>query len=98
VIAVAAGCAQPVRPTLLAADLYAQVSALRATGRVVVDGDPRPIEVRTTQYLVTPDGARVFPVAAAIANCKGGEPDEDIGCTLVLLRAHRFTVRDTPPR
>ena len=97
-IAVTAGCMHAAPPTISGADLYAQVQALRAQGRVTVAASPDPLVVRTDQVLVSADGvSQAFEVSQIIERCRGGNPELDVDCTLALLRGQRFRVANTMP-
>jgi hypothetical protein len=97
-VTLAAGCAHRPVPTVAGADLYAQVQALQARGRVTVPASPAPMEVRDDQVLVSADGgSQAFEVRAIIDRCHGGDPERDVECTLALLRGQRFRVEDVMP-
>lgn len=36
-------------------------------------------------------------ISQVIEGCRGGDPEADVDCTLVLLRDRRFRIHDTPP-
>ena len=87
----ATACSHAARPTVTGAALYAQLPALQATGRATVGA----VAVRKEQVLTT--GSQVFLVAQVIENCRGGDPAQDVDCTLALLLEQRFTVHDHAP-
>jgi hypothetical protein len=98
VMAVAA-CARPARPTIIGADLYAQVQRLQAAGEVELPAAPTgTLHVGTGHWLATATSApQVFSVRELIAGCRGGDPEQDLDCTLALLGEQRFTVLTRPP-
>ncbi|HEU4733804.1 MAG TPA: hypothetical protein VFT22_38190 [Kofleriaceae bacterium] len=98
VLLITVGCAHHPVPTVAGSDLYAQVQALQARGRVTVPASPQPIEVRDDQVLVSTDGgSQAFEIRAIIDHCRGGDPERDVECTLALLRGQRFQVTSVMP-
>ena len=91
-IALTSSCARS-RPTVTAADLYAQVAVLQTTGQATV-GD---VTVRKDQVLTTTAEDQAFWVSQVIEKCRGGDPAADVDCTLALLIGQRFLVMDRMP-
>jgi hypothetical protein len=86
-------CAHPVRPTITGAELYSQIHTLQSTGEVTVGA----ASVRKGQVLTTRSQAQTFLVDQVIDKCHGGDPTQDVDCTLALLLDQRFTVLDHLP-
>lgn len=86
-------CAHPVRPTITGAELYAQLHTLQSTGEATVGA----VSVRKGQVLTTRSQAQTFLVDQLIDKCRGGDPAQDVDCTLALLLDQRFTVLDRWP-
>jgi hypothetical protein len=93
-ISIASACAHPQRPTITGRELYAQIPALRDTGRVTIG----PVEVRKSHVLTTVPAGQAFRVEQVIDQCHGGDPEHDVDCTLALLLDQRFTVSDRLPQ
>lgn len=86
-------CAHPARPTITGAELYAQLPTLQSTGVATLGA----VSVRKGQVLTTRSQAQTFLVDQLIDRCHGGDPAQDVDCTLALLLDQRFTVLDHPP-
>ena len=97
VMLLAACGAQPQRPTIRGADLYARVGELKAAGHAAVPSNQQPVTVRMDQYLVDRSRDQIFVVEQAVAGCDGIDIAADDDCTLALIGDQRFTVVDAPP-
>lgn len=92
-LTLAAACARSPRPTITGAELYAQIQVLRDTGRVTIGA----VSIRKDQVLTTGAAGQTFVVQQVIDRCHGGDPTQDVDCTLALLLDQHFTVMDHAP-